>query len=180
MDEIEQSLLQAKTNISICHTAEELEKEAIRWFGRNGTINGLLKNIKNIPPEQKKTYGQKINQLKITLQQLLDRQRETIVSATASAEFIDVTLPGRKYPQGSLHLITIAVDEISRIFEKIGFIRVSYPEVEWEYFSFESLNMPKGHPARDDFESIFINFEVVCFISAFISTFIAVNSIDCK
>jgi phenylalanyl-tRNA synthetase alpha chain len=71
--------------------------------------------------------------------------------------FVDVTLPGSAYPKGSIHLISIAVEEICRIFEKIGFIRVSYPEVEYEFFSFESLNMPKTHAARDDFETSFIN-----------------------
>jgi phenylalanyl-tRNA synthetase alpha chain len=63
---------------------------------------------------------------------------------------------GHKISEGSIHLISIAIDEISRIFEKIGFIRVSYPEVEYEFFSFESLNMPKTHAARDDFETSFI------------------------
>lgn len=71
--------------------------------------------------------------------------------------YLDVTLPGKAYPAGSLHMVTLAIEEISRIFEKLGFVRMSYPEVEWEYYSFEALNMPKNHPARDDFESFFID-----------------------
>lgn len=64
-----------------------------------------------------------------------------------------MTLPGTTYPRGSLHMVTHAISEIASIFAKIGFIRMSYPEIEWEYYSFESLNMPATHPARDDIET---------------------------
>lgn len=74
-----------------------------------------------------------------------------------SAEFFDKTLPGKEYPKGSLHPISSTIEQIASIFQKLGFIRVSYPEIEWEHFAFETLNMPKGHPARDDFESFFVD-----------------------
>jgi len=72
-------------------------------------------------------------------------------------QWFDATLPGKKPLKGSLHLMTYAIEEITAIFRKIGFIRVSYPEVEWEFFAFDALNMPKNHPARDDFETFFID-----------------------
>jgi phenylalanyl-tRNA synthetase alpha chain len=71
-------------------------------------------------------------------------------------EKIDVTNPGIKPPLGHLHLVTQAIEEISSIFEKIGFERVRYPEVEWDWYAFEALNFPENHPARDDWETFFI------------------------
>lgn len=126
-------------------------------LGRNGTINDLLKGIKDIAPEKRKEYGLTVNMLKRDLSDLLIAKKGELTDKNETDSYTDVTLPGTDYPKGSLHLISIAVEEISRIFEKIGFIRVSYPEVEYEFFSFESLNMPKTHAARDDFETSFID-----------------------
>ncbi|QQR64288.1 hypothetical protein IPH70_02080 [Candidatus Roizmanbacteria bacterium] len=86
----------------------------------------------------------------------LQEKRQQLFAKDDESVSIDVTLPGDKYPKGSLHTTTYAIEEISKIFEKIGFIRVSYPEVDWEYFAFEALNMPAGHPARDDFETFLL------------------------
>ncbi len=127
------------------------------YLGRSGKINTLLKDIKNVPSEEKKEYGQQVNALKNAIIEELRKKKEEIASHLEQSKTFDITLPGTKYPKGSLHLLTYAIDEISRIFEKIGFIRMSYPEVEWEFFSFESLNMPPDHPARDDFETFFVD-----------------------
>jgi len=135
---------------------EELQNLEIKYLGRNGVINDLLKKIKEIPIEERKEYGQKVNLLKNDVLQLIKVKRIEL-SKKKSDKFFDETLPGKSYPKGSLHPITYTIEEIASIFQKIGFIRVSYPEVEWEYFAFEALNMPKDHPARDDFETFFID-----------------------
>lgn len=128
-------------------------------LGRNGLINDLLKKIKDVTPEQKKEYGQKVNELKKQVTLLITEKRSQL-SQNQTQEFFDKTLPGKSYPKGSLHIMTYAIEEIEKIFKKIGFTRVSYPEVEWEHFAFETLNMPKGHPARDDFETFFIDYPI--------------------
>jgi phenylalanyl-tRNA synthetase alpha chain len=69
----------------------------------------------------------------------------------------DETLPGKPVPIGHLHPVTQAISEITDIFEKVGFVRVRYPEVDWDWYPFESLNMPKTHPARDEWETFFID-----------------------
>lgn len=135
---------------------EELQNLEIKYLGRNGIINDLFKKIIEIPAEKRKEYGQKINQLKNDVLQLIKVKRIEL-SKKKSDKFFDPTLPGKPYPKGSLHPITYTIEEIASIFQKIGFIRVSYPEVEWEYFAFEALNMPEDHPARDDFETFFID-----------------------
>src|SRR3989339_621794 len=71
--------------------------------------------------------------------------------------FFDLTLPGAELSNGHLHLMTKAIREITEIFERIGFNRVRYPEVEWDYYAFETLNMPGDHPARDEWETFFID-----------------------
>lgn len=127
------------------------------YLGRNGKINELLSQMKNKSPEERKKYGQEINELKKSFILQLSQIKKKMATKKERSEDIDVTLPGTTYPKGSIHLISIAIEEISRIYEKIGFIRTSYPEVEYEFFSFESLNMPKSHAARDDFETSFID-----------------------
>jgi len=134
----------------------ELSELEIKYLGRNGEINKLLSEIKNIPNEEKREYGQKVNLIKTTINQLIVVKKKQLES-NANEVFFDKTLPGKDYPKGSLHIVSYAIEEITKIFEKIGFIRVSYPEVDWEYGAFESLNMPANHPARDDVETSFID-----------------------
>jgi phenylalanyl-tRNA synthetase alpha chain len=132
-----------------------LENLRIKYLGRKGIINKLFEEIKTLPKEKRREKGQKINEIKKEIETLIDHKKNEL-KKTQKEEFFDSTLPGKPYPKGSLHPLTYVIEEIVNIFQKIGFIRVSYPEVEWEYFSFEALNMPKGHPARDDFETFFI------------------------
>jgi len=132
-----------------------LENLRIKYLGRKGIINKLFEEIKTLPKEKRREKGQKINEIKKEIETLIDCKKNEL-KKTQKEEFFDSTLPGKPYPKGSLHPLTYVIEEIVNIFQKIGFIRVSYPEVEWEYFSFEALNMPKGHPARDDFETFFI------------------------
>ncbi|TSC95687.1 MAG: phenylalanyl-tRNA synthetase alpha chain [Parcubacteria group bacterium Athens1014_26] len=133
-----------------------VEALEIKYLGRNGEINKLLSEIKNIPNEEKRKYGQKVNKLKEEIKRLIEIKKLKF-SKQKLEIFFDKTLPGKVYPKGSLHIVSYAIEEITKIFEKIGFIRVSYPEVDWEYGAFESLNMPANHPARDDVETSFID-----------------------
>ncbi len=145
-----------ENKINKINTFEELEKLRTEYLGKNGLINQLLKKIKNIPKKNKKSYGQQINQFKkLVEEKILDKNNQ--LKSVKKSLFFDSTLPGKIYPKGSLHPLTYTIEEIVSIFKKLSFIQVSYPEIEWEYFAFEALNMPKGHPARDDFESFFID-----------------------
>ncbi len=156
MDDIDQLSQNLDHDITRVKNINELENIQIKYLGRNGLINNLLKKIKEISPEEKKEFGRRINLLKVEVEKQIANKRKELVLSSEKEKYIDVTLPGKNYPHGSLHPMTLAIEEISHIFEKIGFDRLSYPEVEWEYFSFEALNMPKGHPARDEFETFFM------------------------
>ncbi|MFA6532653.1 MAG: phenylalanine--tRNA ligase subunit alpha [Patescibacteria group bacterium] len=145
-----------ETEINTAKNLNELDRLEIKYLGRNGEINKLLSDIKNIQNEEKRRYGQKVNQLKTTINQLIIVKKKELEDNKTDV-FFDKTLPGKAYPKGSLHIVSLAIEEITKIFEKISFIRVSYPEVDWEYGAFESLNMPANHPARDDVETSFID-----------------------
>ena len=137
----------------------QIEKFELSYLGRNGIINDLLKKMKGLPPEKRKDEGRMINEFKQAILPLFLVKKNLIIAQRDKSVKIDTTLPGTNLPHGTVHPITIAVKEITAIFEKIGFIRMSYPEVDWEYFAFEALNMPVTHAARDDFETTFLNGE---------------------
>lgn len=147
---------QCKKDLLTVNSLDELRALELRYFGRNGYLNEALVQLRTLSPDERKAAGKAINDVKERLLKNFSVAREALMEKEEAGEKIDVTLPGSSYPRGSLHMVTYAIEEISQIFERIGFIRMSYPEVEWEYFSFESLNMPPDHPARDDFETFFV------------------------
>jgi phenylalanyl-tRNA synthetase alpha chain len=140
-------------------TNSQIEEIEIKYLGRNGLVNQEMKKIKDISPNERKEFGNQLNELKNTITEKISQKKLELIEKQESSQYVDITLPGTQYPKGSLHMVTYAMEEITHIFEKIGFIRMSYPEVEWEWFSFEALNMPSDHPARDDFETFFVDVE---------------------
>lgn len=150
-----------KKKIETAHDAAGLEAVRIEFLGRKGTMVGLFAELAELKGEKRKNAGQELNTLKqyimTALQQKEDKLERAVFSKLAEAEKIDVTLPGTRPPRGHLHITTAAIEEITRIFAQIGFQRVRYPEVDWDYYAFEALNMPKGHPARDEWETFFID-----------------------
>ncbi len=142
--------------ISKIANEKELEETFLKIFGTNGEFTLLFRKMKNLSNEERPVVGRLANKIKNELQDLFKAQKTALAQAKLD-ETIDVTAPGTPPPSGHLHIITQAIEEIVQIFERIGFRRRSYPEVEWEWFAFESLNMPQNHPARDDFETFFVS-----------------------
>ena len=131
----------------------ELQRLRVHYIGKKGVLNELAKGFPKLEPAERSEIGQLFNDVKSTLSEALSskpNQKKVVLD-------LDSSLPGLRPPQGHLHPVTLAIEEISGIFEKIGFIRVRYPEVDWDWYAFESLNMPKGHPARDDLETFFVD-----------------------
>jgi phenylalanyl-tRNA synthetase alpha chain len=146
---------QALAQITSAKDNNELEQIRIDLFGRSGKITSLLKRITEVPGENRQQVGILINDTKRTLESLIAEQKNSFKEN--AREWFDPTVPGIKPKIGHLHLVTQAITEISRVFEGIGFERVRYPEVEWDWFSFEALNFPENHPARDDWETFFVD-----------------------
>ncbi|MBI4058046.1 phenylalanine--tRNA ligase subunit alpha [Candidatus Microgenomates bacterium] len=148
---------EALAQIMSAGSIEELENLRTTFLGRRGELNSLTQQLSSLPSEERGIVGRVINDVKEAIQNALTEQRQQLTHGKEKREWFDPTIPGIKPKVGHLHLVTQAIEEISRIFEKIGFVRVRYPEVEWDWFAFESLNMPKSHPARDDWETFFVD-----------------------
>ena len=139
--------------------AEELNSVKLSFLGKSGYLTKFLKDLPKVPKEDRPEIGRLANEIKNTLEELIsDKEKEFIHKKREGLEKrrIDITLPGILPTQGHLHLITHAVEEITEIFQRIGFERVRYPEVEWDYYAFSALNFPDNHPARDECETFFI------------------------
>ena len=127
-----------------------------KFLGRKGLLNDIYIIFSHLPTNDKRKYGLIINDLKKEIQLFIDsfNQKKT---QSANKESIDLTLPGKKYNIGSLHPITLIINEIKSIFERIGFSCTYGPEVDTDYFNFEALNIPAFHPARDMQDTFYIN-----------------------
>jgi phenylalanyl-tRNA synthetase alpha chain len=156
----EQFLTIKNTALSLIMEApslKELEEIKVQFLGRNGALNGAMKAMAKLPVEQKPEIGRIANEVKTIIEDAINTKHHELQNTKApNASFLDVTEPGIKPPLGHLHLITQAIREITAIFNKIGFTRVRYPEIEWDWYAFTSLNFPDNHPARDDWETFFI------------------------
>jgi len=137
----------------------ELENVRIRLLGKKGELTGILKGLGELPDEQRRVVGQRANQLKARLSQVLDTHRESIAARSLDrtlADSIDLTLPGHPFARGAIHPINQPFDDIVRFFHGLGFEVVDGPELETDYYNFEALNMPDYHPARDSQDSFYV------------------------
>lgn len=151
------SLAQALQSVQ---SSADLEAVRIAYLGRKGKLAELMKGLAALAPEAKKDAGRVANDVKAAAEDMF-RQAEMAISAreeggTAEREWLDVTLPGVAPANGHLHLTSQAIDDITDIFARIGFVRARHPEVDWDYYAFASLNMPKEHAARDEWETFFV------------------------
>ena len=155
--ELEKLRVSAKERIKKANTKEEIERIKIEFLGRRqGKLTRILKNMKNFPPHKRPEIGKLVNELKQEIQEELKRKIEEMGKEVVE-ESVDITLPGRKPLLGRLHPITQTLEEIKRIFIGLGFQVVRGPEIETEYYNFEALNMPWHHPARDEYDSFYLD-----------------------
>jgi phenylalanyl-tRNA synthetase alpha chain len=145
--------------ILAAETVEELNTIKLNYLGRSGRLTMALKELPKIPVEERPLMGKKANDVKNAIEEIITDRLAYVQKSTKKlrTSHLDVTAPGISPNTGSLHLVTQAIEEITTIFTKIGFTRVRYPEVEWDWFAFEALNFPDSHPARDDWETFFMD-----------------------
>ncbi|QQS39557.1 phenylalanine--tRNA ligase subunit alpha [Candidatus Woesebacteria bacterium] len=145
---------EAIAQITQAESVNDLEEIRIAYLGRNGKLTKLIKELTSLEIKDRKQTGLLINDVKKTIETALNTQKQQFCDTPKT--WFDPTIPGSKLQTGSLHLVTQAIEEISNVFESIGFVRSRYPEVEWDWYSFGSLNFDPLHPARDDWETFFI------------------------
>ena len=158
---LEQLLSEARDAISKAYALPIIEELRVEFVGRKGRLTELLKGLKDLAEDARKEIGAEANKIKTEVEQLLDEKlnelRDEELSKIADKEWIDVTMPGTPTTHGSLHLVTATINEIVEVFHHLGYTRFLAPEIDWDYYAFETLNMPKDHPARDDWETFFID-----------------------
>lgn len=152
MKSVDDILTQASAEIAESRNVQSLEDLRVRYLGKKGLVTALLKSLGEMEPGERKQFGQAVNEAKATLAELISARRELLKSeqleAQLAGERIDVTLPGRGEARGGLHPVTLAMQRIIDLFARLGFEVATGPEVEDDYYNFESLNFPEHHPAR--------------------------------
>ncbi len=145
-------------DIKSVSSSKDIEDIRIKYFSRNGLIAQLFEKLKDASKEDKPELGKKLNLLRNDLTLQFDTVKDKIIlSDTSKENIIDLTLPGNEFVIGSKHLLTQTLDEIKSIFKGLGFSVAGGPELESDYYNFESLNFPADHPARDMQDTFFIS-----------------------
>ena len=133
-------------------TVVQLDQVRVQFLGKKGEVTEQLKQLGNLPPDERPAVGSQINRVKEQIQELLQRQLAELENKALSAKLaeqnIDVTLPGRGQAPGGLHPVTRTLERIEQLFGQIGFEIAEGPEIETEHYNFEALNIPAEHPAR--------------------------------
>jgi len=148
---------------AIGQAADAAALEAIRLavLGKKGSLTQILRGMKDVPPEDRPLVGNLVNQCKAAVEQAIEEGKARLIAderaRAARTERVDVSLPGRRRPRGHLHPLTETLEEVVRIFEKMGFVWEDGPEVETPWYNFDALNFPPDHPARDMQDTLFVN-----------------------
>lgn len=153
LDQLVQHLEKIKIQLDLELTQLSQAELKTKYLSKKGLFTTTAKLISEVEPQDRREAGQKINEYKQYIENILNQQGP----GTRSQATVDLTTPGLKPTVGHVHPISQAMEEITGIFEKIGFTRVRYPEVDWDWYVFESLNMAPDHPARDEWETFFIS-----------------------
>ena len=159
VEEIRAEVLRA---LEMAATEEQLEDLRVAYLGRRGKLTQILRSLGSITPEVRRETGAAANELKEVFEEKLAARRKVLadkkLAALSGQEKIDVTLPGRPYLRGGLHPTTRIIREILDTFVSMGFAVAEGPEIEWDRYNFESLNIPKDHPARDIWDTLWVDY----------------------
>lgn len=162
LKEIRESVLE---RIAGCADLDALNEIRVEFLGKKGKITSVMKEMKNLSPEERPAFGQKVNELREKAENALEEAKTKLQQAAREAklkrETIDVTLPSEKADFGHAHPCQLALDEMERIFTGMGYEVVEGPEIEWQEYNFTKLNIPEGHPARDEQDTFYINDQIL-------------------
>ncbi len=152
MDDIQAIETRAATEIAASADLKTLDDLRVRYLGKKGEITAQLKALGDLEPEQRKQFGQVVNQVRDRLNEQLLERKATLEAAALERRLqdqaVDITLPGRGDQRGGIHPVTLAMQRATDIFSRLGFDVATGPEVEDDYYNFEALNFPPHHPAR--------------------------------
>ena len=161
MSDLDQINTNFNEKINSINSKDELQNLKTEFFGKNGLITSQFKNLASLSVNEKKEFASKLNKLKNTISEQIDKKSLEIetkeINNKLKDEKIDVTLPIRPFRQGRIHPVSQVIDEISSIFSEIGFSVAEGPDIETEYNNFTALNTPQDHPARDMHDTFYLD-----------------------
>ena len=145
--------------------SQELEKLRVRVLGKKGELTGILRGMGKLPADLRPKMGQLVNETRAKLEEAIEQAEANIKEREKNArlklEAIDVTMPVEERSAGSLHPMNIVLEDVLDVFTGLGFEVVEGPEVEYDHYNFELLNLPKNHPARDMQDTFYVDDNIV-------------------
>lgn len=158
MDAIKNAALEM---IEKAQTSQDLNDVRVKYLGKSGEISLLMRDMANVPKEERPFMGKLVNELRTAVESVLNQKTQLVEEqeklARLKAEEIDVTLPSNRENLGTLHPLTLITRELVDIFSGMGFSVVEGSEIESDLYNFQLLNVPKDHPARDMQDTFYIN-----------------------
>lgn len=156
---------EAMKQIQQSDVLEKLNEVRVAFLGKKGELTAVLKGMKDVAPQDRPAVGQMVNETRQAIEEMLEATKAKLEAAAREQqlkeEVIDVTLPAKKNNVGHRHPNTIAREEVERIFIGMGYEVIEGPEVEYDEYNFEKLNIPANHPAKDEQDTFYINKEIV-------------------
>ncbi len=164
-EQLTQIKLSASSELDRAQTLDEIETVRVRYLGKKGELTAVLSQMGKLSPEERPVIGQSANEIRNFIENGIKIKKDEL-SAKAledklSAEKLDVTLPGKRIRIGKKHPLSIVLDEVKEAFISLGYSIVDGPEVEYDYYNFEALNIPKNHPARDSQDTFYFSPEML-------------------
>lgn len=164
-EQLNQILSQALGQVSSVTSQQELEAVRVKFLGKKGELTGILRGMGKLSAEERPVIGQLANEVRAQIEQAIEKAQQDmaqrLIAAKLEKEQIDVTMPGQKVLLGKQHPLNTVLHELYDIFTGMGFSIAEGPEVEYDYYNFEALNIPKNHPARDTQDTFYINDNIV-------------------
>ena len=159
-DRLEEIKKSAAEKISAADVPAALEELRVRYLGKKGEITAILKQMGSLSAEERPVMGQLANAVRADIEKLLEEKTAVLKAKEKELrlkkETLDITMPGKKVEIGHKHPLDIVLDEVKDIYLGMGFQIASGPEVEFDYYNFEALNIPQGHPARDTQDTFYV------------------------
>jgi phenylalanyl-tRNA synthetase alpha chain len=152
---------QAEKELSSVESVQDLENLRVKYLGKKGELTSVLRGMGALTPEERPAIGLLANEVRTALEDKIGETEKVLSqkerSRQLAKETIDITIPGRRKVLGTKHPLTTVIDEVKDVFIGMGYEIAEGPEVEMDYYNFEALNTPKGHPARDVQDTFYIN-----------------------
>ena len=164
-EKLQKIMDEALAQINASEQLDKLSEIKVAFLGKKGELTSVLKSMKDVAPEDRPAVGQMVNDARVKIEDAMEEKKAQLAKAVLElklkSETIDVTLPAKKPMVGHRHPNTIALEEIERIFIGMGYEVVHGPEVEYDYYNFEALNIPANHPAKDEQDTFYVNSNIL-------------------